>query len=161
MFRNLGRGKFEDVSAKLGPDLSRPLVARGAAYADFDNDGDLDVLLSANHGAARLLRNDAAPQGRNWLRLRLEGGKSNRSAIGAVVRVESAGGRQWNMVHSGSSYCSQSDLGVTFGLGGDADAAVEIEWPSGDRQNLGRLRSGKAYWIVEGRAAPMERAERQ
>jgi len=161
VFRNMGRGKFEDVSAKLGPDLPRPLVARGAAYADYDNDGDLDVLLSANHGDARLLRNDAAPQGRNWLRLRLEGAKSNRSAIGAGVRVESAGGRQWNTVRSGSSYCSQSDLGLTFGLGGDADANVEIEWPSGERQKLGRLKSGKTYWIVEGRGAPMERTERQ
>ncbi len=161
VFRNLGRGKFDDVSNKLGPDLSKPMVARGAAYADYDNDGDLDILISANHGAARLLRNDAAPKGRNWIRLQLEGTKSNRSAIGAVVRVDSTGGRQWNMVRSGSSYCSASDLRVTFGLGGDTDAAVEIEWPSGDRQKLGRLRAGKTYAIVEGRSASQERAERQ
>ncbi len=161
LFRNLGRGKFDDVSNKLGPDLSKPMVARGAAYADYDHDGDLDLLISANHGAARLLRNDAAPKGRNWIRLQLEGTKSNRSAIGAVVRVDSTGGRQWNMVRSGSSYCSASDLSLTFGLGGDTDAAVEIEWPSGDRQKLGRLRAGKTYAIVEGRSASQERAERQ
>jgi hypothetical protein len=161
LLRNQGRGRFEDVSARLGPDLSAPLVARGAAYADFDGDGDLDVLLAANHGPARLLRNDAVPAGRRWLRLELEGTRSNRSGIGAVVRVESAGGKQWTMVRSGSSYCSQSELAATFGLGPDPDAVVEIEWPSGAKQKPGLLRAGKTYRIVEGQAAPAERVARQ
>lgn len=161
LLRNQGRGRFEDVSSRLGPDLSAPLVARGAAYADYDGDGDLDVLLAANHGPARLLRNDAVPAGHRSIRLELEGTKSNRSGIGAVVRVESASGKQWTMVRSGSSYCSQSELAATFGLGPDPDAMVEIEWPSGAKQKLGRLRAGKTYRIVEGQAAPAERVARQ
>lgn len=161
LLRNLGRGRFEDVSSRLGPGLSAPLVARGAAYADYDGDGDLDVLLAANHGPARLLRNDAVPAGRRSIRLALEGTKSNRSGIGAVVRVESAGGKQWTMVRSGSSYCSQSELAATFGLGPDPDAVVEVEWPSGAKQRLGRLKAGKTYRIVEGQAAPDERVARQ
>lgn len=161
LLRNQGRGRFEDVSSRLGPDLAAPLVARGAAYADYDGDGDLDVLMAANHGAARLLRNDAVPAGRRSIRLELEGTKSNRSAIGAVVRVESAGGKQWTMIRSGSSYCSQSEFAATFGLGPDPDAVVEIEWPSGTKQKLGRLRAGKTYRIVEGQAAPAERVARQ
>lgn len=161
LLRNTGRGRFEDVSARLGPDLAAPMVARGAAYADYDGDGDLDVLLTANHGPARLLRNDAAPPGRRWLRLELEGTRSNRSGIGAVVRLLSAGGRQWTMVRSGSSYCSQSEFAVTFGLGSDADAAVEIEWPGGATQRAGRLSAGKSYRIVEGQAALATRVARQ
>jgi hypothetical protein len=161
VFRNAGRGRFEDVSAKLGPDLARPAVARGAAYADYDLDGDLDLLICSNHGPARLLRNDATPAGRHWLRLELRGVKSNRSAIGAVARVDSAGGRQWSMVRSGVGYCSQSELSLTFGLGPDAEASVEIEWPGGDRQKFGRLGAGKSYLLVEGRGATLGPAARQ
>ncbi len=96
-------------------------MARGAAYADFDHDGDLDVLISTNNGPAVLLRNDGGNRN-HWLSVRLGGVRSNRDGIGAVIRV-SACGKQWNMVRSGSSYCSQSDLALTFGLGPDAAAA--------------------------------------
>lgn len=161
LLRNTAKGRFTDVSDKLGEDFARPMVARGAAYADFDGDGDLDILLSANHGPARLLRNDAVRAGANWIRLQLEGTKSNRGGIGAVARVESAGGRQWSMVRSGSSYCSQPELTLTFGLGPDASANVEIEWPSGTRQRVGRLASRKAYLIVEDKAAQPLPAERE
>ncbi len=116
MFRNLGRGKFEDVSAKLGTDFLRPLLARGAAYADFDRDGDLDILITTNNGPAHLYRNDGGNRN-HWIRVSLSGVMSNRSALGAVVRIKSASGSQWQTVHSGSSYCSQSDLALTFGLG--------------------------------------------
>jgi len=157
----LGQGRFEDVSARLGPGLAKPLVGRGAAYADFDNDGDPDILLSANHGPARLLRNDAPPAANQWIKLRLEGVRSNRSAFGAVAHVASAGGRQWAMVKSGSSYCSQSDFVLAFGLGSARSAEVEIDWPSGLRQRLGRLEARKTYWIVEGRNARPVPAERE
>ena len=108
LFRNLGKGKFENVTAALGPDFTRPIVARGAAYADFDHDGDLDVLITTNNGPAYLFRNDGGNRN-HWLRVRTVGTKSNRDGIGAVVRVTSAAGKQWTMVRSGSSYCSQSD----------------------------------------------------
>jgi hypothetical protein len=124
-------------------------VARGAAYGDFDRDGDLDVLLSTNNGPAYLYRNDGGNRN-HWLQLKLVGSKSNRSAIGAVARVSSAGGKQWQTVHSGSSYCSASDLALTFGLGSDAVAAsIEIEWPSGTRQKLANVPANQRLVIKE------------
>ncbi len=153
LFHNLGRSsesvRFEDVSAKLGTDLTRPLVARGAAYADFDRDGDLDILITSNNGPAVLYRNDARPPQNHWIGVKLEGTKSNRSGIGAVVRVESPSGKQWRMVHSGSSYCSMSDLALNFGLGQDASiTAIEIEWPSGVRQRLAGVKPDQ-YLVIQ------------
>ena len=149
LFRNLGKGKFTDASKLAGPDLQRPIVARGAAYADFDHDGDLDVLISTNHGPAYLYRNDSGNKN-NWLQVKLEGTKSNRSAIGAVVRIESASGQQWRMVHSGSSYCSQSDLALTFGVGQDTLVKhIQIEWPSGGRQILENVKARQTIRIKE------------
>lgn len=145
LFRNLGNGKFEEVTKQAGADFARPIVARGAAYGDYDRDGDPDILISTNNGPAILYRNDGG-NANNWLTLKLEGTKSNRSALGAVVRVRSAGGQQWQMVRSGSSYCSQSQLPVTFGLGKDRETVVEIEWPSGLKQSLGKVPAGQ--WLV-------------
>jgi hypothetical protein len=131
LFHNQTRGKFETVNA-----FSQPMVARGAAYGDFDQDGDLDVLFSTNSGPAFLYRNDGGNRN-HWLQLKLVGSKSNRSAIGAVARVTSASGTQSQTVHSGSSYCSASDLALTFGLANDTQAtAIEIDWPSGTHQKL-------------------------
>ncbi|MBI3471241.1 MAG: CRTAC1 family protein, partial [Candidatus Solibacter usitatus] len=150
LFRNLGKRRFEDVTSKMGPQLNRPIVARGAAYADIDRDGDLDLLLTTNHGPAYLFRNDGGNRNK-WLCVRLVGTQSNRSAIGAVVKLESASGKQWNRVRSGSSYCSQSDLALTFGLGSDARVtALEIEWPSGARQRLANLDANQFLTIQEG-----------
>ena len=136
LFRNLGKRKFENVSAAVGAEFTRPIVARGAAYGDLDHDGDLDIVITANNGPAYVFRNDGGNQN-NWLCLRTVGAKSNRDGIGAVVRIESASGKQWNCVRSGSSYCSQSDLALTFGLGKDPMVAnLEIDWPSGTKQKL-------------------------
>lgn len=136
LFRNLGKRKFEDVTQAMGRDFNRPIVARGAAYGDIDRDGDLDILITTNHGPAYLFRNDGGNRN-NWITIRTVGTRSNRDGIGAVVRVESASGRQWGCVHSGSSYCSQSDLALTFGLGRDpAVTSIDIEWPSGQKQRL-------------------------
>ena len=136
LFRNVGHGQFENVSGRMGADFERPIVARGAAYADFDHDGDLDVIINTNNGPAYLLRNDGGNRN-HWLNIRLIGTKSNRSAIGAIVRIESASGKQWGMVRSGSSYCSQSDLALTFGLGNDNKVTrLEVDWPSGAKQQL-------------------------
>ncbi len=150
LFRNLGNHKFENVSAKMGAAFNRSIVARGAAYADFDHDGDLDVLLSTNAGPAYLFRNDGGNRN-HWLSVRLSGTKSNRDGIGAVVRVESPVGKQWNMVRSGSSYCSQSDLALTFGLGSDAAANIEIDWPSGTVQKFPNVSANRLLMIDESR----------
>lgn len=132
LFRNLGKGRFEEVTARAGA-LVRAVVARGAAYGDFDNDGDLDVLISTNHGPAYLYRNDNLTKNR-WLRVKLQGTKSNRNGLGAVVKVRSASGLQAQTMRSGSSYCSSPELVLTFGLGQDGRVdQIDVEWPSGQR----------------------------
>jgi hypothetical protein len=152
-FRNNGRKGFDNVTASLGAAFNRPIVARGAAHGDLDRDGDLDVVITTNAGPAYVFKNDGGNQ-RSWVTVRLAGTRSNRSGIGAVVRVESASGKQWNTVRSGSSYCSQSDLALTFGLGHDAQAArVTVEWPSGERQAFTNVSARRAYRIEEGSAA--------
>jgi hypothetical protein len=149
LFHNLGNGKFENASAQVGDEFQRPIVARGAAYADIDRDGDLDLLITTNDGPAYLYRNDLANHN-HWLTVRTVGSKSNRDGIGAVVRIESRSGRQWNVVRSGSSYCSQSDLALTFGLGPDtAVSSLEIDWPSGIRQKLGNLAADRFVTVDE------------
>jgi hypothetical protein len=149
LFHNLGKKKFEDASHAVGPDFSRPLVARGAAYADIDRDGDLDVIFTTSGGAPVLLRNDGANRNK-FLCLRLQGSKSNRSGLGAVVRIESASGKQWSMVRSGGSYCSQSDLALTFGLAQDPMVkAIDVEWPSGTKQHFANLAANQFLMIDE------------
>lgn len=149
LFRNLGGGKFEDVTARMGAEFNRPIVARGAAYADYDRDGDLDILMTTNHGPAYLFRNEGGNRS-NWITLRLAGTKSNRDAIGAMVRVTTAGGTQSNWVKSGSSYCSQSELPLTFGLGAEkAIQRIEIEWPSGGRKILNNVPAGQYLTVTE------------
>ena len=150
MFHNNGQGKFEDASNLVGAEFERPIVARGAAYADFDRDGDLDVLISTNGGPAYLFRNDGGNRN-HWIQLKLVGVKSNRSALGAVVRLESASSVQTQTVHSGSSYCSQSDLALTFGLGrDDIIKSIDIQWPSGEKDHLTNLRANQQRTIREG-----------
>jgi hypothetical protein len=127
------------------------LVARGAALADYDHDGDLDVVFTTNDGPAYLFRNDGG-NANNWIAVRTRGVKSNRDGIGAVVRVTSASGRQWSMVRSGSSYASQSDLALTFGLGKDpAATAIEVEWPSGTKDRLANVPARQSITIEEGK----------
>jgi len=151
LFHNQGHGRFEDVSAAAGPDFQHAIVARGAAYADYDRDGDLDILISTNNGPALLYSNEGTPTN-NWLTVRLSGVKSNRSALGAVVRIESAQGKQWKTVHSGSSYCSQSDLALTFGLARDKTVtALAVEWPSGARQEFKNVAADQFLTIDESR----------
>ena len=149
LFRNLGKKKFEPVAASMGPEFNRPVVARGAAYADFDHDGDLDLLMTTNHGPAYLFRNDGGNRN-NWLCVRTVGSRSNRDGIGAIVRIGTASGQKWSWVKSGSSYCSQSDLAVTFGLGAEKSvSSLEIEWPSGVKQKLGSVPANQFLTVDE------------
>ena len=156
LFRNLGAGRFEESTARHGKALPLPVVGRGAAYADIDNDGDLDLVITANNGAARLLRNDQ-PRRNDALRVRLEGTRSNRDGIGAQVTVASSTGpRLRAMVKSGSSYLSQSELPLTFGLGPPQAAKtleLEIAWPSGRRDTLKNLAPNQSITVVEGKGA--------
>ena len=151
LFRNAGQKRFDNATATVGAAFTRPIVARGAAYADYDHDGDLDVLLTSNNGPAYLFRNDGGNTN-NWIAVRTRGVKSNRDGIGAIVRVTSASGKQWNMVRSGSSYASQSDLMLTFGLGKDASvSAIDVEWPSGAKDHVANVPAKQIIAIEEGR----------
>ena len=151
MFHNLGQGRFDSVGGSLGAAFNVAQVGRGAAYGDYDRDGDLDILITNNQGSARLLRNDGGNRN-HWLTIRTVGVKSNRDGIGAIVRVETPSGTLWQTVHSGSSYCSQSDLAVTFGLGSATTArAVEVLWPSGAKDRVADVAANQFVKIEEGR----------
>jgi enediyne biosynthesis protein E4 len=151
LFRNVGSKKFENVSNVVGADFTQPLVGRGAIYGDFDHDGDLDVLLTSNNGPARLYRNDGGNRNK-WISIRTQGTKSNRDGIGASVSIASASGKQWNVVRSGSSYASQSDLALVFGLGQDpVVTSIEVTWPSGTRQKFANVAANQFITIDETR----------
>ncbi len=151
LFRNLGGGKFEEVTASLGAAFAAPRVARGAAYADIDNDGDLDLLMTTNAGPALLFRNDGGNRN-HALRVKLRGTSSNRDGIGAVVRIDEAGDKQWQMMRSGSSYLSQSELVLTFGLGQKTSiSTVMVEWPSGRTDKLTGVAADETVTVQEGK----------
>ena len=149
LFLSDGKGGFRDAAAQAGAGFASPKVARGLAYGDFNRDGSLDLLITTNQGAAYLYRNEQL-SGNRGLRLRLTGTKSNRDAIGAVARVFTPEGTQSRRVKSGSSYLSQSELTLTFGLGKrEAATRLVIEWPSGAVQEFTSVRAG-AYQCTEG-----------
>jgi hypothetical protein len=151
LFLNEGNGKFRDVAAEVGGGFASPRVGRGLSYADFDRDGDLDVLLTTNNGPAFLFRNDQLA-GNHSVRLELKGTKSNRDAIGACVQIFAGDLRQSRMVRGGSSYLSQSELPVTFGLGRrDKVDRLVIHWPSGRVEEYKNLPSQNAYKCLEGK----------
>jgi enediyne biosynthesis protein E4 len=151
LFLNNGKGVFRDVAGDAGAGFVQSKVGRGVACGDFDRDGDTDLLITTNNGPAYLYRNDQN-SGNKSVCFRLVGTKSNRDAIGAEVRIECGGMTQSRLVKSGSSYLSQSELPVTFGLGKrDAVDRVVILWPSGRSEEFKNVTSGKAYECVEGK----------
>jgi enediyne biosynthesis protein E4 len=154
IYRYTGNRKFENVSGKLGSAIEKPVVGRGLAYADFDNDGDPDLVITSNNGSARLLRNDNANQN-DVLRIKLIGTRSNRDAIGAKVTLRTnTGAALMRMVKSGSSYLSQSELPLTFGLGKPGNitnARLQIAWPSGRKDVITDVKPDLFLTIQEGR----------
>jgi hypothetical protein len=150
LYRNVGTGKFEDVSLAGGPGILEAVAGRGAAFGDFDNDGDIDVVINCVNDTPQLLRCDSNSKN-NWLKVKLVGVKSNRSAIGARVYCTPQGGhRQMDEVRSGGSYLSQNDLRVHFGLGQAAQAKIEIRWPSGVLDILGAVMPNQVIRVTEG-----------
>ncbi|MYE91661.1 CRTAC1 family protein, partial [Candidatus Poribacteria bacterium] len=154
LFHNIGDGKFEEVTPKVGSDLQKPIVGRGAAYGDIDNDGDWDVLVNTSNAAARLYRND----GRNrnhWIKLKLIGTKSNRSGIGAKITVQSNSGTQTRTLKSGASYCSQSELTTIFGVGNDPQInSITVKWDSGNTDQLVDVKPNQSLTITQTRPEP-------
>ena len=149
LFLNSGKGTFADVASEIGGGFSQAKVGRGLAYGDFDRDGDLDLLITTNNGPAYLYRNDLT-NGNKSVRVRLVGTKSNRDAIGAMVKIFHGSSMQSRLVKGGSSYLSQSELPLTFGMGkrDKVDRAV-VYWPSGRTEEFKNLSAGRSYECVE------------
>jgi enediyne biosynthesis protein E4 len=161
LFRNIGKGKFEEVTKSLGPAFASPRVGRGAAYADINNDGRLDLLLSTNGGSTYLFSNEAqgAAASNQSLRIKLIGTKSNRDGIGATVKLTAGDQTQSQMLRSGSSYLSASELVLTFGLAHNEKAdTVEIRWPSGQIDRLSNVATGQTMTMTEGKGITASRA---
>jgi hypothetical protein len=151
LFLNNEKGHFREIASELGAGFDSPKVGRGLAYGDFDRDGDLDLLITTNNGPAYLYRNDQLAANRS-IRFHLIGTKSNRNGIGADVRVIAGGITQSRMVKGGSSYLSQSEFPVTFGLEKqDRIERVVIDWPSGRTEEFKNLAAGRGYDCTEGK----------
>jgi hypothetical protein len=149
IFRSLRNGKFVEMGKEAGPALAAHHCSRGCAFGDFDNDGDLDILVMNQNEPPSLIRNDA-PSGNHWIKVRLEGTKSNRSAIGARVLVRYGGKVQAQERMSQSSYCSANDARLHFGLGNAATADVEVRWPSGLVETLKSVAADQLLTLREG-----------
>jgi enediyne biosynthesis protein E4 len=151
VYRNMGNGQFKDVSAVMGPGISEHFSSRGAAFGDYDNDGDVDVLILNMNDLPSLLRNDGGNK-QNWIKIKLIGTKCNRTAIGARVRVVSGEHVQMDEVHSGSSVMSQGDLRLHFGLGkAETVDALEVKWPTtGKLERFPQVKANQILTIREG-----------
>jgi enediyne biosynthesis protein E4 len=150
VFRNLGNGKFEDVSSTAGADFTRAAPHRGLAYGDLDNDGRMDLVVTALGSPASVLRNITETRN-HWLLLKLAGTKSNRMGIGAQIRVTTDDGRRlYNEATTSTGYAGSSDPRVHFGLGDSRVVReIEIRWPSGTRQVLQNVNVDRVMEVTE------------
>jgi hypothetical protein len=163
LYRNLQNGRFEDISERLGGPVMQPAPSRGCAFGDYDNDGDIDILINTVNALPELLRCDSTNQN-NWITIKAVGAKSNRSGIGARIKCTTEDGSQIDEVRSGGSYYSQNDLRVHFGLGKrDKVKTIEIRWPSGQADTLSDVAANQFITVKEGvgllRAVPVGRAK--
>ncbi len=150
VYRNLRNGRFADITEQLGPPVTIPKASRGAAFADYDNDGDVDIAVTNLHDTPDLFRLDQTGE-RHWITLKLTGTTSNRSAIGSLVRVVTADGEQRQEVRGGGSYYSQNDLRLHFGLGqARAVERVIVRWPNGNEEEWSGLAINKIHTLTEG-----------
>jgi hypothetical protein len=161
LYRNLQNGRFADVSELAGEAVIQPNASRGAAFGDYDNDGDVDILINSVNGPPELLRADSTNQN-NWIKIKVIGTKSNRDGIGARIRCVTSDGSQIDEVRSGGSYYSQNDLRIHFGLGKNQRVkTLEIRWPSGLVDTLTDLAVNQLVTVKEGagaiRATPMKK----
>ena len=159
LFRNQGDGTFVELGPEAGAGISARHCSRGAAFGDFDNDGDIDVLIMNVNEPPTLLRNDAPP-GNHWIKIRLEGTKSNRSAIGARVLVRYSGKVQAQELLSQSSFLSSNDPRLHFGLGAATTVDVEIHWPSGLVETMKSVAANQLLTLKEGSGQVQGRAFR-
>jgi len=163
LYRNLQNGRFEDISDRVGSSVMQPTAARGCAFGDYDNDGDIDILINPVNAMPELLRCDSTNQN-NWITIKTIGVKSNRSGIGARLKCVTEDGNQIDEVRSGGSYYSQNDLRVHFGLGKrDKVKTLEVRWPSGQVDTLADVAANQFITVKEGagllRAAPASKAK--
>jgi enediyne biosynthesis protein E4 len=152
LYRNLGNGRFADVSLEAGPGILENVPGRGCAIGDFNNDGALDVLVNCVNDVPQLLRCESSLKN-NWIKIKTVGVKSNLSGIGTRIICTTGTHRQMDEVRSGSSYISQSDLRVHFGLGSAEKADLEVRWPSGIVDKLPGLKANQVVVVKEGSAA--------
>jgi len=151
LYKNQGNGHFSDVSARAGAGVTQPHVSRGCAFGDFDNDGDVDVLVNNMNEPPSLLRNDCAA-GHHWIKVKCLGTRSNRSAIGTRVKIVTGAHAQIDEVMSGSSYISQNDFRLHFGLGSSSRVdTIEVRWPLGQIETFSRVEANQLITIQEGR----------
>jgi hypothetical protein len=157
LYRNSRDGKFEDVSTRGGPGIMTPVASRGCAFGDFDNDGDIDVVVNTVNDFPQLLRCDGTTKN-NWIKVRTIGVKSNRSGIGARVRCvtgpadEAKPHAQIDEVRSGGSYISQNDLRVHFGIGkAEKVELLEVRWPSGMVDTMRDVNANQVVFVEEGK----------
>ncbi|MGH9850609.1 MAG: CRTAC1 family protein, partial [Blastocatellia bacterium] len=149
-YRNLRNGTFEDLSKSVGEAVKERRASRGAAFGDYDEDGDVDVIVNDLDGPPMLLRNDGGAQAGNWIKLQLAGTKSNRNAVGAKVELKAGGLTQIDEVHAGDSYISHSDWRLHFGLGKATTVdEITIRWPSGKIEKLTKVAVNRVMKIIE------------
>jgi hypothetical protein len=161
LYRNLHNGRFEDVTDKGGPGITAPVAGRGCAFGDYDNDGDIDVVVNCVNSLPQLLRCDSQWK-RSWIKVKAVGVKSNRTGIGARVRVVAKTQKgssdpllQVDEVRSGGSYYSQNDLRLHFGLDeAQVVDSLEIRWPSGQVDRFRNLEVNRLYVVAEGAKSP-------